>query len=58
MFLNVYSEAVFNAVFVGIYVIYLHTEFDFPKFSGSLVMVMKPKDNYKFHATANLLFYI
>jgi hypothetical protein len=41
-------------VFVGIYVIYFRTEFGFPKPSGSLVMAMKPKDKYKFDATANL----
>jgi hypothetical protein len=58
MFLIFRLEVVFNTVFVGMYVIYLRTEFNIPNFSGSLVTAMKPKDKYRFLATANLLFYI
>lgn len=39
------------------FTIYLHTKFQLPIFSGSLVIVNKTKAKCRFHATAMLLLY-
>jgi hypothetical protein len=36
----------------------VHTKFQMPSCNGSLVIAIKPKSKYRFHAATMLLFYI
>jgi hypothetical protein len=46
---------IFHTEFVGMFMIYHHARFQIPSY-GLLVVTIKPKGKYKFHAAA-MLFY-
>jgi hypothetical protein len=52
---NLYK--IFHTKFVDVVMIYCHTKFHMPNSYGSLVIAIKPKTKYRFHAAA-MLFHI
>jgi hypothetical protein len=52
------GKPVFHTEFVGMFAIYAHTKFHMSSSSGTWVIAIKPKANYRFRAVAMLLFCI
>lgn len=50
------TKTIFLTEFVGMFVIYLHTKFLVSSSGGLLVIIIKLKAKYRFHA-ANILFH-
>jgi len=49
---------VFPTEFVGMFMTYLRTKFYMSCYMDSLLITIKPKAKYRFHAAAMLLFYL
>jgi hypothetical protein len=58
MFLIFKTYAVFHTDFVGVYIIHLHIIFHMPCSNDSLVIAIRPKARYRFHAAAILFFIV
>jgi hypothetical protein len=54
IFLISYLEIIFNAEFVGKFMMYHYTKFYMSNSNGSLVIAIRPKDKYRFNADAIL----